>query len=519
MSNREARGFEAVIGIEVHVQLKTKSKMFCADSTEFDAGDNDNTSPVSVGMPGTLPVINKTAVEFAIKTGLALGCEIREKSVFARKNYFYPDLPKGYQISQYDLPLCEKGTLTFKVDGKDKTVGITRAHMEEDAGKSNHHGDYTLINLNRAGIPLLEIVSEPDIRTPQEAAEYGRTIRQIVRYLGVCDGNLEEGSLRCDCNVSVRKVGAEKFGTKVEIKNINSFRFVEKAIDYEIDRQIDLVERGEKIVQETRLYDPDKNRTFAMRSKENAQDYRYFPDPDLLPVIVTASLIQKMRSEIPELPRDRALRFQNTHGLPEYDALVLTAEKELADYYEATAEICKNHKATSNWVMTEILRELNQANKDITQCPITTQNLGKMIQLIDKGTISGKIAKTVFSEMWASQKDPETVVKEKGLVQISDSSAIEKIIDEVLAANAAQVADYRGGRIKLFGFFVGLFDKLSNISYVIVNPLPTIVASLSYSFLLGTNSSAKSLIFLVFISNNLISLPFSSLIIASLLRL
>ncbi len=461
MSSMQDRGYEAVIGIEVHVQLKTKSKMFCADSTIFDSGDNENTSPVSIGMPGTLPVINKTAVEYSIKTGLALGCQIREKSVFSRKNYFYPDLPKGYQISQYDLPLCEKGSITFKVDGKDKTVGITRAHMEEDAGKSNHHGDYTLINYNRAGIPLLEIVSEPDIRTPQEAAEYGRTIRQVVRYLDVCDGNLEEGSLRCDCNVSVRKIGAEKFGTKVEIKNINSFRFVEKAIEYEIDRQIDLVDRGEKIIQETRLYDPDKNRTFSMRTKEDAQDYRYFPDPDLLPVIVPKQLIEKLRSELPELPRDRALRFQNDQGLPEYDALVLTTERELADYYEETAKTCKNFKASSNWVMTEVLRELNQANKDITQCPIKPAQLGKMIQLIESGAISGKIAKTVFTEMWQSGKEPEVIVKEKGLVQISDTSAIEKIIDEVLSANTAQVADYRGGRTKLFGFFVGAVMKAS----------------------------------------------------------
>ncbi|MEK6773037.1 MAG: Asp-tRNA(Asn)/Glu-tRNA(Gln) amidotransferase subunit GatB [Bdellovibrionota bacterium] len=456
-----ARGFEAVIGIEVHVQLKTKSKMFCSDSTQFDAGDNENTSPVSVGMPGTLPVINKSAVEYSIKTGLALGCQIRERSVFSRKNYFYPDLPKGYQISQYDLPLCEQGSITFKVDGKDKTVGITRAHMEEDAGKSNHHGDFTLINYNRSGIPLLEIVSEPDIRTAQEAAEYGRTIRQIVRYLDVCDGNLEEGSLRCDCNVSVRKIGVEKFGTKVEIKNINSFRFVEKAIEYEIDRQMDLVESGEKIIQETRLYDPDKNRTFSMRTKENAQEYRYFPDPDLLPVIVPASLVQKLKAELPELPRNRSLRFQNEHSLPEYDAMVLTSERELADYYEATAKICKNYKASSNWVMTEILRELNQANKEIQNCPISPKHLGEMIQLIDAGTISGKIAKTVFTEMWQSGKAPELVVKEKGLVQISDTSAIEKIIDEVLSSNVQQVADYRGGRTKLFGFFVGAIMKAS----------------------------------------------------------
>lgn len=455
------KGYEAVIGLEVHVQLKTASKMFCADSTEFEAGDNENTSPVSVGMPGTLPVVNKKAIEYSIRTGLALGCEVRRKSVFARKNYFYPDLPKGYQISQYDLPLCEKGKVTFVVDGQEKTISIERAHMEEDAGKSNHHGEYTLVNYNRAGIPLLEIVSGPDMRSAAEAAEYARTIRQIVRYLDVCDGNLEEGSMRCDCNVSVRKVGAEKFGTKVEIKNINSFRFVEKAIEFEIERQVDLAERGERIVQETRLWDPDKNKTFSMRTKEDAQDYRYFPDPDLLPIVVPDSMIAKLRAELPELPLARARRFMKAHGLPEYDAFVLTAERELADFYENTAKVCNNHKAASNWIMTELLRELNQAQKEITHSPISPEMLGKMIGLIDAGTISGKIAKAVFAEMWKSGGDPEAIVKEKGLVQITDTSAIEKIVDEVLAANAAQVADYRGGRTKLFGFFVGAVMKAS----------------------------------------------------------
>lgn len=456
-----SRGYEAVIGIEVHVQLKTDSKMFCADATTFEAADNENTSPVSVGMPGTLPVVNKKAVEYSIKTGLALGCDIRKKSVFARKNYFYPDLPKGYQISQYDLPLCEHGSITFNVDGKPKTVSITRAHMEEDAGKSNHSGDYTLVNYNRAGIPLLEIVSGPDMKTPAEAAEYGRTIRQIVRYLDVCDGNLEEGSMRCDCNVSVMKEGSKTFGTKVEIKNINSFRFVEKAIEFEIERQIDLVERGEKIIQETRLWDPDKSKTFSMRTKEDAQDYRYFPDPDLLPIIVTDAMIAKFRSELPELPAARAKRFMEAHGLPDYDAHVLTAERELADFYEATTKVCNNHKASSNWIMTELLRELNQANKEIKDSPVTPQMLGTMIGHIDSGKISGKMAKIVFLEMWTSGKDPDTVIKEKNLVQVTDTGAIEKIVDEVLAANAQQVADYRGGRTKLFGFFVGAVMKAS----------------------------------------------------------
>lgn len=457
-----SRGYEAVIGIEIHVQLNTDSKMFCADSTQFNAGDNENTSPVSVGMPGTLPVLNKRAVEFAIKTGLALGCEIRPKSVFSRKNYFYPDLPKGYQVSQYDQPICEHGTISFNVGENKKTVSITRAHLEEDAGKSIHQGDYTMINYNRAGIPLLEIVTGPDMSTPQEAAEYGRTIRQIVRYLGVCDGNLEEGSMRCDCNVSVRKIGDSKLGTRTELKNINSFRFVEKAIEYEIERQIDTVERGEKVVQETRLWDPDKNKTFTMRTKEDAQDYRYFPDPDLLPLMVTPQMVEKIKAELPELPLAKRARFVSEHGLPDYDAEVLTTEKDLADYYEAVAKICNNYKGASNWVMTELLRDLNNNNLEIKSSPIKPENLGKMIALIDNGTISGKIAKTVFQEMWKTGKDPQTVVKEKGLVQITDPAALEKIIDEVLAANAQQVEDHKAGRKKnLFGFFVGAVMKAS----------------------------------------------------------
>ena len=461
MSNYQSRGYEAVIGLEIHAQLKTESKMFCADSTKFDAGDNENTSPVSVGMPGTLPTVNAKAIEYSVKTGLALGCEIRKRSVFSRKNYFYPDLPKGYQISQYDLPLCEHGKVTFKVGDEEKSVRIERAHMEEDAGKSNHLGEYTLINYNRSGIPLLEIVSGPDMRSAAEAAEYARTVRSILRYLDVCDGNLEEGSLRCDCNVSVRKIGAEKFGTKVEIKNINSFRFVEKAIEFEIERQIDAVERGEVIVQETRLWDPDKNRTFSMRTKENAQDYRYFPDPDLLPVMIGPELIERYRRELPELPLARAQRFMKDHGLPEYDALVLTADKDLAEFYEETAKVCGNHKSASNWIMTELLRELKQAEKEIPQSPVRPKQMGQLIQKIDQNVISGKIAKTVFIEMWKTGDDPEKIIKEKNLVQITDTGAIEKIIDEVLAANTQQVADYRGGRTKLFGFFVGAVMKAS----------------------------------------------------------
>lgn len=457
-----SRGYEAVIGIEIHVQLDTKTKMFSAESTEFNAGDNENTSPVSVGMPGSLPVVNAKAIEYSIKTGLALGCNIRHISVFSRKNYFYPDLPKGYQISQYDKPLCENGSISFTVNGVEKTVSITRAHMEEDAGKSIHQGDYTLINYNRAGIPLLEIVSGPDMNTPAEAAEYARTIRQIVRYLEVCDGNLEEGSLRCDCNVSVRPVGDKKLGTKVELKNINSFRFVEKAIEYEIERQIDAIERSEAIVQETRLWDPDKNRTFAMRAKEDAQDYRYFPDPDLLPIVVTNQMIESYRAQLPELPIARAKRFQAMHLLPEYDALVLTNEKALADFYEATVVDSKNYKSSSNWIMTEVLRELNEANKSIAESPIKPAQLGRMIAMIDSGKISGKMAKTVFSEMWQSGKDPEDIIQEKGLVQISDSAVIEKIVEEVLSVHLQAVEEHRSGKKKnLFGFFVGAVMKAS----------------------------------------------------------
>lgn len=448
-------GYEAVIGLEIHAQLKTKTKMFSADSTEFESGDNENTSTVSVGMPGALPVINKRAIDLAIRTGLALNCEIRKKSVFSRKNYFYPDLPKGYQISQYDLPICENGHIEFTVDGTVRKIKIIRAHLEEDAGKSTHQGDFTLINLNRSGIPLLEIVSGPDLRNGKEAGEYARTIRQILRYLDVCDGNLEEGSMRCDCNVSVRKIGDSKFGTRVEIKNINSFRFVEKAIDFEFERQVEAVERGEKIVQETRLYDPDKNRTFTMRTKEDAQDYRYFPEPDLLPVILTEAHLAKAKAELPELPKHKLARFQSAYGLPAYDSEVLTTERELAEYFEAAVKICSNPKSTSNWVMTELLRELNEAKLTIQQSPIAADRLGQLIALIDKGTISGKIAKTVFAEMWKTGKEPELIVKEKGLVQITDPAAIAAVIDDLIAKNPGPVAEYRSGKTKLFGFFVG----------------------------------------------------------------
>jgi len=453
--------WEPVIGLEIHAQLLTESKMFSPDSTHFGGADNEHTHPISLGMPGTLPVVNKRALEFSAKTGMALNCKIRKKSVFSRKNYFYPDLPKGYQISQFDEPLCEHGYVDYFLDGEIKRVGITRAHMEEDAGKSLHQGDFTLINLNRAGVPLLEIVSEPDIRTPAEAAEYARTVRKILRYLNVCDGNLEEGSMRCDCNVSVRKKGTEKFGTKVELKNINSFRFVEKAIEYEIQRQIDCIESGEKIIQETRLWDAGKNRTFSMRGKEDAHDYRYFPDPDLLPVTLDDSWLAKLKGELPELPLNRAQRFQTEFQLPAYDSFVLTTEKALADYFEETAKLAKNPKGASNWVMGELLRELNEAKIDVEKSPISAKDLAELVAMIDAKEISGKMAKDVFADMWKTSKAPKEIVKSKGMSQITDSSAIEKIVDDVLAQSAQAVADYRGGKTKLFGFFVGQVMKAS----------------------------------------------------------
>ena len=453
--------FESVIGLEIHAQLLTKSKMFCSCSTKFGSSENSNTCPVCTGMPGALPKLNKKALEYSVATGLALGCRIDRASVFARKNYFYPDLPKGYQISQFDKPLCYDGQVEFWLGDSKKTVSIVRAHMEEDAGKSNHYGDFSAIDYNRSSMPLLEIVSGPDMRTPEEAAEYARTVRNILLYLGVCDGNLEEGSMRCDCNISVRKKGETKLGTKVELKNINSFRFVEKAIQFEIERQVDAIESGESIVQETRLYDPDKNRTYSMRSKEEAHDYRYFPEPDLLPVTFEQSFVESIRKKLPELPLARAERFQNDYGLPKYDSLVLTQAKALAEYFESVVRVCGAPKQASNWVMVELLAKLNEGKLEVKDSPVKSQNLGLLIKMIEAGTISGRIAKDVFAEMFLSGKDPEQIVKEKGVIQISDTGALEKIIDAVISENPSQVADYRGGKEKLFGFFVGQAMKLS----------------------------------------------------------
>ena len=453
--------YEAVIGIEVHVQLKTRSKIFSSDPTTFDSSDNENTSEVSLGMPGSLPVLNKSAVIMAAKAGLALNCTIRNNSVFARKNYFYPDLPKGYQISQFDLPICEKGHVEFKVNGVHKKIAITRAHLEEDAGKSTHSGSYSLINYNRAGVPLIEIVSEPEMHTAEEAAEYCRTIRGIVTYLDVCDGNLEEGSLRCDCNVSVKRKDAKAFGTRVEIKNLNSFRFIEKAVSYEIDRQIEVVSNGGKIIQETRLYDADKNKTYTMRVKEDADDYRYFPDPDLLPVTIDARQIEQFRKELPELPFFRKERFISTHGLNESDATLLTSERSLADFFEKTGKLCENFKSAANWIMNELLRELKDRKISLENSPITEARLADLIQLIDQGKISGKIAKTIFIEMFTDTNSATDIMNKKGLQQVTDSSAIEKIIDQVLSDNPSQVAEFKAGKEKVLGFLVGQIMRLS----------------------------------------------------------
>jgi aspartyl-tRNA(Asn)/glutamyl-tRNA(Gln) amidotransferase subunit B len=456
--------WEPVIGLEIHAQLATKSKIFSSAATAYGAEPNTQACAVDLGLPGVLPVLNKEAVRMAAKFGLAIGATVAPRSVFARKNYFYPDLPKGYQISQYELPVVSQGSVTIELDdGATKTIGVTRAHLEEDAGKSLHedfHG-MTGIDLNRAGTPLLEIVSEPDMRSAKEAVAYMKKIHALVRYLEICDGNMQEGSFRCDANVSVRRKGQHKFGTRAELKNINSFRFVERAILHEIERQIDVLEGGGSVVQETRLYDPDKDETRSMRSKEEAMDYRYFPDPDLLPLEIDAAFIKGVEATLPELPDQKKARFVSQYGIPEYDAGVLTATREMADYYEKVAEVSKSPKLASNWVMGDLSGLLNKNNLDITQSPITPQMLGKMIARITDNTISGKIAKTVFEAMWNGEGDPDAIIKAKGLVQVTDTGAIEKVIDEVMAKNPEQLAQYRSGKDKLFGFFVGQVMKAS----------------------------------------------------------
>ncbi|HEY2274528.1 MAG TPA: Asp-tRNA(Asn)/Glu-tRNA(Gln) amidotransferase subunit GatB [Steroidobacteraceae bacterium] len=455
--------WETVIGLEIHAQLATRSKIFSGSATAYGAPPNAQANLVDLGYPGVLPVLNGEAVRMAVKLGLAINARIAPTSVFARKNYFYPDLPKGYQISQYELPIVANGALDIALeDGQAKRVRITRAHLEEDAGKSLHEGlpGVTGVDLNRAGTPLVEIVSEPDLRSAKEAVAYMKKVHTLVRYLEICDGNMQEGSFRCDANVSVRKAGASKFGTRAEIKNLNSFRFVERAINYEVARQIDILEGGGQVVQETRLYDPDKGETRSMRSKEEANDYRYFPDPDLLPVVLDAAFIESVRATLPELPDPKAARFTSQYGLPAYDAGVLTASRELADYYESVARAAPaDAKLAANWVMGELAAALNKESLEVGSTRMTAERLAGLLKRISDQTISGKLAKEVFEAMWSGGAEADAVIAERGLRQITDSAAIERAIDEVMQKNPGQLAEYRTGKDKLFGFFVGQVMK------------------------------------------------------------
>jgi len=453
--------YESVIGLEVHAQLLTDTKIFCGCSNKFGSQPNSNVCPVCLGHPGVLPVMNKKVIEFTVLMGLATECIINEKSVFARKNYFYPDLPKGYQISQFEQPICEQGNILIELkSGEKKKIGITRIHMEEDAGKSIHdQTNATLIDVNRCGTPLMEIVSEPDMRSGEEAYLYLTKLKQIVTYLGICDGNMEEGSLRCDANISVRLKGTEKFGTKTEVKNMNSFRNVERAIEHEIERQIDILEDGGIITQQTLLWDADKNEVKPMRSKEEAHDYRYFPDPDLMPVFVSTIWKNEIASIMPELPEMKKERFISQYSLPKYDAEILTSTRALSDYYEKVAQSSNDYKSVSNWIMTDVLKTVNEKNISISDFPIKPENLGQLINLINEKVISVKIAKEVFQEMVETKKAPDEIVKEKNLVQISDTTEIESAIDKILTANASQVKEYLSGKEKVLGFFVGQIMK------------------------------------------------------------
>ncbi len=452
--------YEGVIGLEVHAHLLTKSKRFCGSSAEFGSEPNSHTCPTCMGLPGALPVLNKRVVDFAIRAGLATHCAINRKSIFARKNYFYPDLPKGYQISQYEEPLCTDGYLDISGNGDTKRIRIKRIHMEEDAGKLVHEAtietsSYSLVDFNRSSVPLLEIVSEPDLRSPQEAILYLRMLRDILVYLEICDGNMEEGSFRCDANVSVRKRGDEAFGTRAELKNLNSFRFIERALDYEIIRQIELLQSGKEVVQETRLFNPSEEITYSMRGKEEAHDYRYFPDPDLVPLMVDEEWIADIRAALPELPVEKMERFMSQYGLPRYDAEILTGERALADYFEETASLFPEAKTVSNWVMSELLREFKQGNHSPKDTPMRPAQLAELLTLVRDGVISGKIGKEIFPDIYKQGASPKQYVNEKGLVQLSDESAIEDMIDKILARFPKEVGEYRAGKEKLLGFFVG----------------------------------------------------------------
>ncbi|MBI4964932.1 MAG: Asp-tRNA(Asn)/Glu-tRNA(Gln) amidotransferase subunit GatB [Desulfomonile tiedjei] len=453
--------YEAVIGLEIHAQLLTKSKAFCSCSTRFGAEPNMNTCPICLGMPGVLPVLNRKALEFTVRMALACNCEINEISRFARKNYYYPDLPKNYQISQYELPVAEHGWVEIETDGSLRRIGLTRIHMEEDAGKLIHDERKPLsyVDLNRTGVPLIEIVSEPEIRSPEEAAAYLRALRSILVYLEICDGNMEEGSFRCDANVSIRPRGETPLGVKTELKNMNSFRNVQRALQYEIDRQTQVLTDGGKITQETRLFDPATGSTASMRSKEQAHDYRYFPDPDLLPLRVSPQLVEKVRNELPELPMQKKDRFVKDFGIPVYDAAVLTASRDLATYFEQTVALFPQPKIVSNWIMTELMRELKGEEAGITCCPTTPKQLAELLRLVEDGTISGKIAKTVFEEMYKTGRDATAIIEEKGLVQVSDTAQLSSLVRQVLDDNPGEVAKYLKGKTAMVGFFVGQVMK------------------------------------------------------------